>query len=41
MTMTLTMTSPAIAPSEEAPAKPPRGSAQRTAMIALVLAVIF
>ncbi len=39
--MTMTLTSPVAAPSEEAPAKPARGSAQRTAVITLVLAVIF
>ncbi len=39
--MTMTLTSPVAAPSKEIPAKPTRGSAQRTAVITLVLAVIF
>lgn len=39
--MTMTLTRPVAVPSQEAPAKPVRGSAQRTAVITLVLAVIF
>ena len=39
--MTMTPTRPVAAPPQEAPAKPARGSAQRAAVITLVLAVIF
>ena len=39
--MTLTATRPVAAPRQEAPGKPARGSAQRAAVITLVLAVIF
>jgi lipopolysaccharide/colanic/teichoic acid biosynthesis glycosyltransferase/O-antigen/teichoic acid export membrane protein len=39
--MTMAMTRPADAPPEKVPAKPTRGSAQRAAVITLVLAVIF
>lgn len=39
--MTMTITRPAAAPPQEAPAKLPRGSAQRAAVITLVVAVIF
>ncbi|MGH3168215.1 MAG: O-antigen ligase family protein, partial [Trebonia sp.] len=41
MTRTVTMTRPAAASPPEAPARPPRGSAQRAAVITLVLAIIF
>lgn len=39
--MTMTLTRPAAAPPQEAPARPARGSAQRTAVITLVLAIVF
>jgi lipopolysaccharide/colanic/teichoic acid biosynthesis glycosyltransferase len=39
--MTTTLTPQVAAPPQEAPAKPARGSAQRAAVITLVLAVIF
>jgi lipopolysaccharide/colanic/teichoic acid biosynthesis glycosyltransferase/O-antigen/teichoic acid export membrane protein len=39
--MTLTATRPVAVPRQEAPGKPARGSAQRAAVITLVLAVIF
>jgi lipopolysaccharide/colanic/teichoic acid biosynthesis glycosyltransferase/O-antigen/teichoic acid export membrane protein len=39
--MTMTTTRPAAAPLQEAPAKPRRGSAQRAAVITLVVAVVF
>ena len=39
--MTMTPTRPVAVPPREAPARPARGSAQRAAVITLVLAVIF
>jgi lipopolysaccharide/colanic/teichoic acid biosynthesis glycosyltransferase len=41
LTVTMTATRPVAAPRREAPGKPARGSAQRAAVITLVLAVVF